>query len=132
MIKILDDLVGKWTASKFANREKCCHLDCAEELRAAIPVVEELIKASEEAMRLEFLAVLIPPSYPGETRTLPQSNGALVRHDAKIKAQQKELVEALIASEHALRSYQYGNSATDLAEECADYCTKVLARVKGA
>lgn len=89
MIKILDDLDKKW------SEEGGVGASFAGELRAAIPVVDELIKAAEEAMRLEFLAVLTPPSYPGEIRTLPQSNGALVRHDAKIKAQQKELVEAL-------------------------------------
>ena len=35
---------------------------------------------------------------------------------AKIAA----LVTAAMAAGHALRSYQYGNAATELAEECAD------------
>lgn len=35
--------------------------------------------------------------------------------------------EALTAASHALRSYQYGNSATDLAQEIADSCDAALA-----
>jgi hypothetical protein len=32
-----------------------------------------------------------------------------------------ELVKAAFAAVHALRSYQYGNSSTELAKEIADY-----------
>lgn len=37
-----------------------------------------------------------------------------------------EMLAALGAARHALRSYQYGNGAPDLAKETADYCEKVL------
>lgn len=47
------------------------------------------------------------------------------------RAHDARLVEALKASAHALRSYQYGNSATELAEEMADTCEKLL-RESGA
>lgn len=39
------------------------------------------------------------------------------------------LVKALKAASHALRSYQYGNSATDLARSTADLCDEALKSV---
>lgn len=117
-MKILTDICEKLEKAAPANYL----VICATELRAAIPVVEELIKAAEEAMRLEFLAVLTPPSYPGEIRTLPQSNGALARHDAKIKAQQEELVEALVYTRRFLNSKDHDIT----------YVDSLLSRVKGA
>ncbi|RUU29715.1 hypothetical protein [Mesorhizobium sp. M6A.T.Ce.TU.016.01.1.1] len=39
------------------------------------------------------------------------------------------LVAALKAASHALRSYQYGNSATDLAQSTADFCDEALKSV---
>ncbi|RWO29623.1 MAG: hypothetical protein EOS10_22540 [Mesorhizobium sp.] len=39
------------------------------------------------------------------------------------------LIKALKAASHALRSYQYGNSATDLAQSTADFCDEVLKSV---
>jgi hypothetical protein len=40
------------------------------------------------------------------------------------------LVTPLVGAFHALRSYQYGNTATDLAKEIADEIEKVLAAVQ--
>jgi hypothetical protein len=40
-----------------------------------------------------------------------------------------EIVTVLTAASHALRSYQYGNSATDLAKEIADKCDDLIRRV---
>ena len=42
------------------------------------------------------------------------------------REQNAKLVEVLKASMHAIRSYQYGNSATELAEEMADAYEKLL------
>lgn len=42
-----------------------------------------------------------------------------------------ELKIALGASAHALRSYQYGNAATDLAKSTADHIEGLLAKEKG-
>ena len=42
-----------------------------------------------------------------------------------------ELYEALKAAQHALRSYQYGNSAPALAEEIADSAQASLAKAQG-
>lgn len=39
----------------------------------------------------------------------------------------RRLTKILSAAEKALRSYQFGNSAPDLAEEVADACTTELA-----
>lgn len=41
-----------------------------------------------------------------------------------------ELVKVCHAAVHALRSYQYGNSATDLAEETANACESAIAKVQ--
>jgi len=43
-----------------------------------------------------------------------------------------ELVAALQASTHALRSYQYGNAATELAESIAGKNDAVLSKIGGA
>jgi hypothetical protein len=40
-----------------------------------------------------------------------------------------EILTVLRAASHALRSYQYGNSATDLAKEIADKCDDLIRRV---
>lgn len=45
-------------------------------------------------------------------------------HDlAELATQQRKTLEAAM---HALRSYQYGNAATELAKEAADECDMVL------
>ncbi len=41
-------------------------------------------------------------------------------------ARQKEADKLLLAAYHALRSYQYGNSATELAEGIADKIQEFL------
>jgi hypothetical protein len=46
---------------------------------------------------------------------------------APAEAAQGEVAAALQAAIHALRSYQYGNGAPDLAEEVADRCERALA-----
>jgi len=46
---------------------------------------------------------------------------------APTEAAQGEVEVALQAAIHALRSYQYGNGAPDLAEEVADRCERALA-----
>jgi hypothetical protein len=46
---------------------------------------------------------------------------------APAEAAQGEVEAALQAAIHALRSYQYGNGAPDLAEEVADRCERALA-----
>jgi len=42
-----------------------------------------------------------------------------------------ELWQALKAASHALRSYQHGNTATDLAAEVADFADAALAKAEG-
>ena len=46
---------------------------------------------------------------------------------APAEAAQGEVAAALQAAIHALRSYQYGNSSDELAEEVADRCERALA-----
>jgi len=46
---------------------------------------------------------------------------------AEARAQIAAKDAALKAASHALRSYQYGNSATDLAEDVANRCDAALA-----
>lgn len=61
------------------------------------------------------------------------TRAALVAIEAQERAEAlvRELVEALRGAGHALRSYQYGNSATDLAEDGANAIDALLARVGG-
>ncbi|MFG1270783.1 hypothetical protein V5F40_22795 [Xanthobacter sp. DSM 14520] len=42
-----------------------------------------------------------------------------------------DLVPVLVGAMHALRSYQYGNAAPDLAEGCADRCAQLLVLLAG-
>ena len=46
---------------------------------------------------------------------------------ARLTRDRAALLKIVRACSHALRSYQYGNVATDLAEEMADYCDKAIA-----
>jgi histidinol-phosphate/aromatic aminotransferase/cobyric acid decarboxylase-like protein len=53
--------------------------------------------------------------------------GVLKRHIAHCPEHpMSKLVATLKAASHALRSYQYGNSATDLAQEMADSIDAVI------
>lgn len=67
------------------------------------------------------LIALIP--HEGDNSSAVADANNIVRacnnHDA--------LVEAVTAASHALRSYQYGNTAPALAEEIAGFCDTVLA-----
>lgn len=45
----------------------------------------------------------------------------------KAEAQVRQLLTVLLGASHALRSYQYGNSAPDLAEEAANAIDAALA-----
>lgn len=51
--------------------------------------------------------------------------------NAHLIAAAPELYTALKAARHALRSYQYGNTATDLAAEVADFASVALAKAEG-
>lgn len=50
---------------------------------------------------------------------------ALTVHN-KMADEIERLRKALTAASHALRSYQYGNGATDLAQDVADKCDAAL------
>jgi hypothetical protein len=52
-----------------------------------------------------------------------------LRLDKKLMEATPEILTLLTAASHALRSYQYGNSATDLAKEIADKCDDLIRRV---
>ncbi len=54
---------------------------------------------------------------------------ALMRGELeRLRATYADLYAALTAAVHALRSYQYGNASTELAETIADSCDAVLAK----
>ncbi len=50
---------------------------------------------------------------------------------AEVSAMPPDVLSALQAAESALRSYQFGNAAPDLAQEIADLCCKAI-RAAGA
>jgi hypothetical protein len=60
-----------------------------------------------------------------EVREDESPRGREFHANAHLIAAAPEMLKALYAAIHALRSYQYGNSATDLARECADHCDEV-------
>lgn len=51
--------------------------------------------------------------------------------NANLIAAAPEMAKHLQAASHALRSYQYGNSATELAQGCADQIDALLAKARG-
>lgn len=65
---------------------------------------------------------------PTVPRELAQANAALIQRSASAHAQ---LITTVQTAVHALRSYQYGNAAPDLAREIADACELVLAQMEG-
>ncbi len=46
-------------------------------------------------------------------------------------AMHDEMLEAIKAASHALRSYQYGNSSEELAKEMADALDGIVAKAEG-
>lgn len=52
--------------------------------------------------------------------------------NANLFAAAPQMLNALTAASNALRSYQYGNSATELAKEIADACDAALAKARAA
>lgn len=60
-----------------------------------------------------------------EARTIVGALNAIEQHAALV-AERERLVEVSRAAMHALRSYQYGNSSLDLAEEIADFIERTL------
>jgi hypothetical protein len=51
--------------------------------------------------------------------------------NARLIAAAPELCKALEAAVHALRSYQFGNASTELAELVANTCDAALAKARG-
>ena len=49
----------------------------------------------------------------------------------ELEKQNDELLTACKAASAALRSYQFGNCATELAEEVSNFCDEIIAKVKG-
>lgn len=52
-------------------------------------------------------------------------------HTARLISAAPEMITALKAAHHALRSYQYGNSSPELAEQTADACAAAIAKSEG-
>ena len=70
-------------------------------------------------------------SVPGQINAREHPDGAQRRATASapqdIERHHQKLINLLAAASHALRSYQYGNVATDLAKELADSIDKEIA-----
>ena len=75
--------------------------------------------------------------YPEHYRQRHVSAEAILRSYAEAEASARlitaapDMAEALKAAVHALRSYQYGNAATELAKDVADRCEAILAKARG-
>lgn len=65
---------------------------------------------------------------PAETGFDPKK----IEPNARLIAAAPDLLEALIAASHALKSYRYGNTSTDLAREVAEECDVAIAKATGA
>ncbi len=63
--------------------------------------------------------------------SLDKSFEHLSKTALKVKAERDVLLNGCIAAYHALRSYQYGNIATDLAEEVAGELKEIIKKFTG-
>lgn len=67
----------------------------------------------------------------GETSTLSDSLDTLGVSVDRILTEKAVLLRAAYAAYHALQSYQYGNSAPDLAAECCEVLLDAIAKAEG-
>lgn len=83
--------------------------------------MKHLIAVTDDEMELLSRALATAAASASDTEMVALGN-SLVARASKCES----LVTALTGASHALRSYQYGNSSTELAEEIADACDEAL------
>lgn len=86
--------------------------------------MKHLIAVTDEEMALLSRALAIAAASASETEMIALGNSLEAR-----ASKSESVVTALTGAFHALRSYQYGNSSIELAEEIADACEEALAVV---
>lgn len=79
---------------------------------------ELVVKATQEGLN-------------GNTVVATRIPGPEAPANAHLIAAAPDMHKALVAAGHALRSYQFGNAATDLAREIADACEAAVAKAEG-
>lgn len=147
MIKILDDLVEKWDresndrpAINIVDESQMNRSErCADELRAAIPVVEaELLRWKKAVEGLtpggsEFV------DNPEACAAYIQNNLNTPRRIMKLLAERKELVEALQSEITLLQAWAresreggWSTHQVDPMNNRAKFLSSIIARVKGA
>jgi len=89
-----------------------------------------------DADGVEQLAYVWNPNKRINPDSLKQEDGEPfgdpnARANAHLIAAAPELWQALKAASHALRSYQHGNTAPDLAAQVADFADAALAKAEG-
>jgi hypothetical protein len=89
--------------------------------------------AEDEYVRWSDVAALLrepPEAAPldeSDEEFTPEQQAALMADYTRWRARREEPTKLLTAALHALRSYQYGNAATELAREVADPIEAFLA-----
>ena len=91
-------------------------------------------EAAQSTPETDAVAVLTLSAFPKQFAAMlgdAQANEVVAADFArKLERQRDALKAALTAAAHALRSYQYGNSATELAGTIADKADAAIATVE--
>jgi hypothetical protein len=74
-----------------------------------------------------FGATVLAPSYEYDRGVENEVSEA----DAALIAAAPDLLKAVRGAYHALKTYQYGNASTELAEEIANFCAAAIAKATG-
>ena len=119
---------GPWINTFFCKRD-------GAPIETVEDVAETIAGSARYSERAELFGVSLDDAAQNpdgrSTVVCYTGNGPNAHNNARLMAAAPELLKAAHAAYHALKSYQYGNKAPTLAEECTDVLSAAIAKAEG-